>query len=75
MLHRGPGVVGEQPTLSPGQSFSYSSYCQMPTPQGSMEGSFEFVDVTPGAESAGRLFDVAIGKFGLDSHDAVPPNF
>ena len=72
---RGPGVVGEQPTLQPGQSFCYSSYCQMPTAKGTMEGCFEFVDVTSGSEAAGRLFDVRIGKFGLDNRDAVPPNF
>ena len=37
----GPGVVGEQPTLEPNASFEYTSGCPLPTPFGSMAGSFE----------------------------------
>ncbi len=37
----GPGVVGEQPTLEPGQAFEYTSGCPLPTPFGSMAGIFE----------------------------------
>ena len=37
----GPGAVGEQPILEPGQSFEYTSGCPLPTPFGSMAGSFE----------------------------------
>ncbi len=37
----GPGVVGEQPTLDPGQSFEYTSGCPLPTPFGSMAGIFD----------------------------------
>ncbi len=37
----GPGVVGEQPMLEPGQTFEYTSGCPLPTPFGSMAGSFE----------------------------------
>jgi ApaG protein len=40
---RGEGVVGEQPRLEPGQSFKYSSGALIPTPIGSMAGSYEFV--------------------------------
>jgi ApaG protein len=40
---KGEGVVGEQPRLEPGQSFSYSSGALIPTPIGSMAGSYEFV--------------------------------
>jgi ApaG protein len=36
----GPGVVGEQPRLEPGQEFAYSSFCPLPTPLGSMRGSY-----------------------------------
>ncbi|KAK9808260.1 hypothetical protein WJX73_004217 [Symbiochloris irregularis] len=69
---RGPGVIGEQPMLPPGHSFEYSSYSQLRTPRGTMEGSYEFVDETPAEEGRedtlrGRQFEVAIGKFGLDS--------
>lgn len=36
----GPGVVGEQPTLAPGQSFEYNSFCPLSTPVGTMEGTY-----------------------------------
>ena len=32
----GPGVVGEQPTIQPGGSYSYASGCPLTTPSGSM---------------------------------------
>ncbi len=38
---RGPGVVGLQPLINPGKQFTYSSFCQLATPQGTMEGEFE----------------------------------
>lgn len=37
---QGEGVVGEQPELSPGASYTYSSYCPLPTPTGSMRGTY-----------------------------------
>lgn len=37
----GPGVVGEQPLLEPGQAFEYTSGCPLPTPFGSMAGTFD----------------------------------
>lgn len=37
----GPGVVGEQPVLAPGQAFEYTSGCPLPTPFGSMAGTFD----------------------------------
>ena len=58
---RGPGVVGEQPTLKPGQSFSYASGCPLKTPSGIMVGSYRMVD------EEGRAFEVAIPPFSLDS--------
>lgn len=61
---RGDGVVGEQPTLNPGQSFQYTSGCPLPTPSGMMVGSYGMVT------AAGRPFDVVIPAFSLDSpHD------
>jgi ApaG protein len=41
---QGPGVVGEQPTLSPGGSYSYTSGCILETELGTMEGHYEFKD-------------------------------
>lgn len=38
---RGPGVIGLQPLIKAGKEFAYSSYCQLTTPQGTMEGNYE----------------------------------
>lgn len=38
----GEGVVGEQPILSPGESFSYTSFSPLETPSGSMKGHYIF---------------------------------
>jgi ApaG protein len=40
---RGAGVVGEQPVLKPGQSHQYASGCVLPTPHGTMHGTYHFV--------------------------------
>jgi ApaG protein len=60
---RGAGVVGEQPLLKPGQAFTYTSGCPLPTPSGIMVGSYR-MEGESGAE-----FDVAIPAFSLDSPD------
>ncbi len=65
----GPGVVGEQPVLKPGDSFQYTSGAPLNTASGIMVGSYEMEG--PG----GRIFDVAIPAFSLDSpHQAVQLN-
>ncbi len=58
---RGAGVVGEQPILKPGESFEYTSGTPLPTPSGIMVGSYEM------KSASGRLFDVAVPAFSLDS--------
>jgi len=58
---RGPGVVGETPTLRPGQSFRYTSGCPLKTPSGIMAGTFLMVD------EDGVAFDVTVPTFSLDS--------
>jgi ApaG protein len=63
---RGPGVVGQTPVIPPGQSFTYSSGCPLSTASGIMVGSYQMID------EGGRLFDVAIPAFSLDSpYDAM----
>ncbi|WP_296164773.1 Co2+/Mg2+ efflux protein ApaG [uncultured Brevundimonas sp.] len=57
---RGPGVVGEQPVIAPGGSYTYASGCPLTTPSGSMVGSYAMVD------AEGRSFDAAIPAFSLD---------
>lgn len=62
---RGPGVVGEQPVLGPGDSFEYTSGTPLPTSSGFMVGTYQMVN------EAGEQFDVAIPAFSLDSpHEA-----
>lgn len=62
---RGPGVVGEQPVLGPGDSFEYTSASPLPTPSGFMVGTYQMVS------KSGEQFDVAIPAFSLDSpHEA-----
>ena len=56
---KGPGVVGEQPTLAPGESFQYTSGCPLPTSTGVMHGTYQMV-----AEN-GDHFDVEIAPFAL----------
>ncbi len=56
---RGPGVVGYQPVLEPGQSFEYTSGCPLPTPFGSMRGTYQMVT------AGGQAFDVVIAPFEL----------
>jgi ApaG protein len=56
---RGPGVVGEQPVLQPGQSFAYTSGCPLGTPFGVMEGTYQMVTPT------GEQFDAEIAAFTL----------
>ncbi len=58
---RGPGVVGEQPMLKPGQSFRYTSGCPLTTPSGIMVGTFRMVD------EDGKSFDAEVPAFSLDS--------
>jgi ApaG protein len=58
---KGDGVVGEQPTLSPGSSFSYTSGCPLTTPHGMMVGSYQMLG------DNGERFDIAIPLFSLDS--------
>jgi ApaG protein len=56
---RGPGVVGKQPVLRPGESFTYSSGCPLPTPFGMMEGTYQMVT------RSGEPFEVRIAPFAL----------
>ena len=58
---RGPGVVGEQPVLAPGESFEYTSSCPLPTPSGFMVGDYEM------ETRAGENFLVQVPAFSLDT--------
>ncbi len=56
---RGPGVVGEQPHLDPGQAFEYTSGAIIETPVGTMQGSYHMV------ADDGTAFDAPIPRFTL----------
>jgi ApaG protein len=57
---RGPGVVGEEPVLKPGDSYEYTSGVPLPTPSGFMSGSYGMVTTD------GEHFDIEIPAFSLD---------
>lgn len=62
---RGPGVVGAQPKISPGETFEYESACPLATSHGSMKGSYQFVS------SSGETFEVDIPEFYLIAPTAL----
>lgn len=59
---RGPGVVGEQPVLKPGEGFTYTSGAPLAAPSGVMVGTYSMVRVDDG-----HMFDIAVPAFPLDS--------
>ena len=61
----GPGVVGKQPRILPGESFRYTSAAILETPVGSMEGHYEFV------RDSGGSFRVPIRPFSLSQPNLV----
>jgi len=62
----GPGVLGEQPVLRPGETFVYTSVTPLTTPSGFMHGRYA-MQVVPD----GEMFDVLVPAFSLDSpHDS-----
>lgn len=62
---RGEGVIGEQPTINPGEHFEYTSGAVLETPVGSMHGTYEMVDAN------GELFKAPIPIFTLASPNAI----
>ena len=62
---RGPGVVGEEPVLAPSESFEYTSWTHIATPQGSMRGTFFCM-----TEDA-QPFDTPVPEFGLSLPSAL----
>ena len=56
---RGPGVVGQQPALEPGDAFEYTSACPLETPYGTMYGTYLM------ARKDGSSFEAEIAPFEL----------
>lgn len=62
----GDGVVGEQPQLSPGETFEYTSGCPLSTPSGIMTGHFIVIN------EQGEELKIKIPAFSLDLPDVEP---
>lgn len=62
---RGPGVVGKTPILKEGDSFSYTSFCPLPTQLGTMHGTYQF------RREDGSVFDATIAPFVLSTSDSL----
>ena len=62
---RGPGVVGQQPLIAPGDSFTYTSGCPLTTQFGTMEGTYQMTT------ASGEAFDVKIATFTLSEPYSV----
>jgi ApaG protein len=56
---KGPGVVGEQPIMHPGQTYEYVSHAVLATSRGQMRGTYRMHDLH------GRTFDAEIAPFAL----------
>ena len=62
---RGPGVIGKTPVLSEGDSFSYTSFCPLPTNMGTMHGTYQF------RTESGEDFDAMISPFVLSINTSL----
>lgn len=65
----GVGVVGLQPIIKPGKEFTYKSYCQLNTPQGTMEGHYDMQNLED------KHFELLIPKFILSAPSRLTKAF
>lgn len=66
---QGAGVIGLQPLIKSGRTFVYTSFCQLATPQGTMEGYYEMQDLNE------QHFRVDIPKFALSAPSSITRAF
>jgi ApaG protein len=66
---RGAGVIGLQPLIKPGRRFIYTSFCQLATPQGTMEGVYEMQNIEE------EHFEIAVAKFVLSAPTSINQAF
>lgn len=59
---KGPGVVGQQPWIAPGETFEYESFCPLSTPTGSMRGTYEMSSLSG---TSPKTFSAEIPQFFL----------
>lgn len=65
----GAGVIGLQPLIKPDKHFVYTSYCQLTTPQGTMEGHYEMQNIDE------AHFTIAIPKFILSAPSTITKSY
>lgn len=65
----GAGVIGLQPLIKPGKRFVYTSFCQLMTPQGTMEGHYEMQNLQD------EHFNIEIPKFVLSAPSSFTKSF
>ena len=68
---QGPGVIGKQPILEPGQSFKYSSWCPLKTPTGMMHGTYQMVRPASAPGESPVEFDVEVAPFALKARYTI----
>lgn len=66
---KGPGVIGEQPILKPGEHFEYSSFCPLKSPTGNMRGTYQM------QTEDGEKFDIKIPLFFLRESTTTTATF
>lgn len=66
---RGMGVIGLQPLIKPTKQFVYTSFCQLATPQGTMEGYYEMQTLEE------KSFLIQIPKFILSAPSSITQSF
>lgn len=66
---QGLGVIGMQPIIKPNKTFVYTSFCQLTTPQGTMEGQYEMQNLEE------QHFEIAIPKFILSAPSNITQSF
>lgn len=69
---RGPGVLGEEPVLQPGDSYQYSSGCPLTTSSGMMSGHYMMQNHAIDKAGEGEIFAITIPAFSLDLPDHRP---
>ncbi|MGL4242372.1 MAG: Co2+/Mg2+ efflux protein ApaG, partial [Beijerinckiaceae bacterium] len=62
---KGAGVIGEEPIIEPGETYTYTSGCPLDTPDGFMVGTYDMIG------DDGRVFQVQIPAFSLDSPETL----
>lgn len=70
---KGPGVIGQQPWIAPGETFEYESFCPLSTPTGMMRGYYE-MQIASNATSAANTTGSSTFQAEIPQFFLVEPN-